>query len=190
MPRRRAGHPSYPGYPPLRPAHPHPRLRNPPSFIVHSLLSHAEADNSVCTIAAHCAALKHWRSLTALTKRGDEHFVCLACRSFSAHVEGSHAHYARRPSGTRGAGFAARALRSRRTCFALFSYYARRSRQPSRSGFAPRPRGTSGAGFALLAFWPYLSRRSAFSPWADAPCDPGGPDSPLSPVIPWGPAGP
>jgi hypothetical protein len=63
------------------------RLKQIPSseargvFYLHSngvSFSHAEADNSVCTIAVRRAALKNWRSLTALTKRGDEHFVCLA----------------------------------------------------------------------------------------------------------------
>ena len=54
--------------------------------------SHAETNNSACAIAARRAGLKNWRSLTALAKCGDEHFVCLACCCLSAHVEGSHAH--------------------------------------------------------------------------------------------------
>jgi hypothetical protein len=51
--------------------------------------SHAETNNSACTIAACGGALENRVAVAAFAQRGNEYFICLTGRGLSTHVEGA-----------------------------------------------------------------------------------------------------
>jgi hypothetical protein len=172
------------------------------NLFVRSSPSHAETNNSACTIAACGGALENRVAVAAFAQRGGRVLICLAGRGLSTHVA--------------LAASSRRSLRSRWPRLTLFpgrSQRAGRSHSADRAHIAARTgrfRRSRQSGFALVTSHPLRSRqagdrrdlviprdrrdpavrRRPFHPLVLEDAGPCGPAWPCAPATPCGPGDP